>query len=181
MDYPDEQYYQDQKGIIVNYSFRNKIQWNWNWNQIFMHENAFQDIVCNFLACCPGINMFYFVMQIITHNHSLVLFGGNDLSLVNCSNVYILHHPLSNSGIVVLFGAAISAVTTLSNTAQFHYNAVQFNMILPSGMRWQQNINQTSNSQQTPHTSPSWASYGMSYVRIQEKIDSILTEPHCML
>ena len=36
-------------------------------------------------------------------------------------------------------------------------------------------------SQQTPHTSPSRASYGVSIVRIWEKIDCIITAPHCTL
>ena len=37
-----------------------------------------------------------------------------------------------------------------------------------------------SNSQQPPHTSPSQASYGVSIMTILEKIDHILTAPHCM-
>ena len=45
----------------------------------------------------------------------------------------------------------------------------------------QQNLNQTSNSQQAPHTSPSRASYGVSIVRIWEKIDRIITAPHCIM
>ena len=60
------------------------------------------------------------------------------------------------------------------------YNAVQFIMILPSALRWQQqNVNRTSNSQQTTHNSPWWASYGVSIVRIWEKIDRITTALHC--
>ena len=35
-------------------------------------------------------------------------------------------------------------------------------------------------SQQTPHTSPSRASYGVSIVRILQKIDRVITAPHCM-
>ena len=35
-------------------------------------------------------------------------------------------------------------------------------------------------SQQTPHTSPSRASYGMAIVRILEKIDRVITAPHCI-
>ena len=48
-------------------------------------------------------------------------------------------------------------------------------------LQWQeQNLNQTSNSQQPPHTSPSWASYGVSIVRILEKIDRVLMALHCI-
>ena len=34
-------------------------------------------------------------------------------------------------------------------------------------------------SQQIPHTSPSRASYGVSIARILEKIDRVITAPHC--
>ena len=45
-------------------------------------------------------------------------------------------------------------------TAKCSYNAVQFITILFDTAIWQQqNLSQTSNSQQTPHTSPSRASY----------------------
>ena len=66
-------------------------------------------------------------------------------------------------------------------TVECRYNVVQFITILPSALWWQQqNVNQTPNSrQQTPHTSPSRASYGVSIVRILEKIDRLITAPHC--
>ena len=44
-----------------------------------------------------------------------------------------------------------------------------------------QNINQTLDSQKTLHSSPSRASYGVSIVRILEKIDRVITAPHCMM
>ena len=34
-------------------------------------------------------------------------------------------------------------------------------------------------SQQTPHTSHSWASYGVSIVRILEKTDRVIMALHC--
>ena len=34
-------------------------------------------------------------------------------------------------------------------------------------------------SQKTPHTSPSRVSYGVSIVRILEKIDCVIMAPHC--
>ena len=63
-----------------------------------------------------------------------------------------------------------SAIITRSN----------FFTILHTALRWQwKMIDQTSNSQQTPHTSPSRASKGVSVVRILEKTDRIITVPHC--
>ena len=46
-----------------------------------------------------------------------------------------------------------------------------------TALQWQ-NVDQTLNSQQTPHTSQ--ASYGVSVERILEKIDRVITEPHCI-
>ena len=40
-------------------------------------------------------------------------------------------------------------------------------------------MNQILESQQTPHTSPSRASYGVSFVKILEKTDHVITAPHC--
>ena len=66
------------------------------------------------------------------------------------------------------------------NTVECRYNPVQFITILPLALRWQQqNVNQTSNSQQTPHNLPSWVSYGVSIVGVWEKIDCIIMAPHC--
>ena len=67
------------------------------------------------------------------------------------------------------------------NTVECRYNTVQLLMIPFMALRWQeQNLYQTSNSQQTPLGSPSRASYGVSIVRILEKIDRVLTAPHCI-
>ena len=43
-----------------------------------------------------------------------------------------------------------------------------------------QNISLYLFSQKTPHISPLWASYGVSIVRILEKIDRVITAPHCI-
>ena len=43
-----------------------------------------------------------------------------------------------------------------------------------------QNINQTLDSQNTLHISSSRASYGVYIVRILEKMDCIITTPHCI-
>ena len=42
-------------------------------------------------------------------------------------------------------------------------------------------MNQILESQQTPHISPSRASYGVYIVRTLEKIDHIITAPHCIV
>ena len=72
--------------------------------------------------------------------------------------------------------------TLFKYTVEGRCNAIQLITILFMALRWQeQNLNQTSNSQQTPHTSPSRASYGVSIVRILEKIDLVITALHCIL
>ena len=40
-------------------------------------------------------------------------------------------------------------------------------------------MNQILESQQTPHIAPSRASYGMSILRILDKIDRVIMAPHC--
>ena len=68
------------------------------------------------------------------------------------------------------------------NTVECRCNAVNFITILPSALRWQQQkLNQTCNRQQTPHTSPTRASYGVSIVRNWETIDCFIKAPHCRL
>ena len=72
--------------------------------------------------------------------------------------------------------------TMVQNTVKCHYNAIQFIMISFMAPWWEeQNLNQISNSQQTPHTSPSRASYGVSIVRILEKTDHVIMVPHCSI
>ena len=41
--------------------------------------------------------------------------------------------------------------------------------------------NQISKSQNTPHKSPLRASYGVFFARILEKIDRVITAPHCAI
>ena len=60
------------------------------------------------------------------------------------------------------------------------YNTVQYNTILHTSVRWLRlNINESWDRQKTPHTSPSRARYGVSFVKILEKIDRVITVPHC--
>ena len=66
-------------------------------------------------------------------------------------------------------------------TVECRYNVVQFNRILSTALqRQEQNLNQTSNSQQTPHASPLWTSYRVSIVKISEKTDCVITAPNCI-
>ena len=60
------------------------------------------------------------------------------------------------------------------------YNAVQYNMVLLTSLRWlRQDINQNLWPQKTIHASPWRASYGVSFVRILEKNDRVITVPCC--
>ena len=75
----------------------------------------------------------------------------------------------------------VSKLNSNATTVEYHHNAVQFITILHMTLWWQQqNIYHTSNSQQTPHTSPSQASYGVSIVRFFKKIDCDITAPNCI-
>ena len=59
---------------------------------------------------------------------------------------------------------------------------VQYNMILHTSLQLlRQSINQSLNPQKTPHISPYRASYGVYFVGIWEKIDSIIRAPHCVI
>ena len=68
-----------------------------------------------------------------------------------------------------------------SGSDECRYKALQYCKILH---RWlqelRQNINQVLDPQTTTHTSPKRASYGVSFVNICEKIDSVITAPHCI-
>ena len=60
-------------------------------------------------------------------------------------------------------------------SVECHYNVVT---ILHSAQQWHwENISQTLDSQKTPHSLPSWASYGVSFVRILEKIYRVIMAP----
>ena len=57
---------------------------------------------------------------------------------------------------------------------------IQFIMILNTALRYQwQKVNHILESQQTLHSSPSRVSYVVSFVRILEKIDRVITSLHC--
>ena len=61
---------------------------------------------------------------------------------------------------------------------------IQLNIItlLNTAMHWwRRDTDQNSISQITPHTSPSRARYGVSFVCILENIDCVMMAPHCIL
>ena len=73
----------------------------------------------------------------------------------------------------------------LIHTVVFHYNMVQYDMILHTALQWlrqtwTQNLKSLTHTQKTLHSSPLWASYGVSFVMILENIESVITALHCM-
>ena len=67
------------------------------------------------------------------------------------------------------------------NTVEWRYNAVQYNMVLHTSLQEvRQSINQRLHTQKAPHSSPWPASYGVSSVNILEKIERVITAPHCI-
>ena len=67
------------------------------------------------------------------------------------------------------------------DTVECRYNVVRFITILHVALWWQkQDVYLNLISQQTPHTSPSRASCGVSIMRILGKIDRVIMAPHCM-
>ena len=59
------------------------------------------------------------------------------------------------------------------------YNAVEYDLIWKTSLQWlRQSINQSLNPQNTPHTSPWRASYGICFVRILNEINHVITTPH---
>ena len=68
-----------------------------------------------------------------------------------------------------------------------HYGGIQWSAVTTRCyITWEyikhwprENFNQGLNSQLTPHMLPSRASYGVSLLRIMEKIHRVITAPHC--
>ena len=77
------------------------------------------------------------------------------------------NHPRPSAGMIL-------------TTVKCRYKVVQYNMILHTSLQeLRQNISQRLNPQKTPLTSHWPASYGVSFANILEKIDCIITAPHC--
>ena len=76
---------------------------------------------------------------------------------------------------------ALLCLVYSSVTGRCCYNMVKYNMILDTTLQWLRlKLKQSFNLQKTPHISPWRVSYGLSFVRILEKIDCIIMAPHCI-
>ena len=92
--------------------------------------------------------------------------------------MFVVCHHFIDKPCVIVF-CCISGVSLRSQMTVYY--ALKYNKISNTVMLWWlQNINQTLDSQQTPHSSPSWASYGMSVVRIREKINHVIATLWCI-
>ena len=88
---------------------------------------------------------------------------------------------LSESGALALWANCRNLFYSHQNTVECHFNVINCITISHKTLPWhRQNINQTLNSQKTPHVSPLLVSYRVSIVRMWEKIDRVMTASHCM-
>ena len=82
-------------------------------------------------------------------------------------------------GFLQLNSRLVNLFHSLLDTVEYHYNAAHYNIIVHTSLPWlRQNVNQAMLSQKTHHISPSQMSYGMSVIRIWEKIDQVLMAQH---
>ena len=59
-----------------------------------------------------------------------------------------------------------------ASTVKCHYNPVEYDIIWNTSLQWlRQSVDESLNPQNTSHTLPYRASYGMYFVRILKKID----------
>ena len=59
-------HYRNQWWNIVNWTLGNKLQWNFDRNSnIFIEENAFENVVCEMASTCFGLNVLKFVIFVI--------------------------------------------------------------------------------------------------------------------
>ena len=120
----------------------------------FFHENAFENI-CKCHHFNSGLQVLMFVQN--------------------------LENSRSKKRTKLLILRFLAIKGPVFYTVQCRHNSVQYIMVLlHTTIQWQeQNINQIMKSQMTPHTSPLWASYGVSFMRILKKIDHVIMAPHC--
>ena len=86
---------------------------------------------------------------------------------------------LKLQGLFFFFDKSFSSI--ISDTVRCFYNAVQYNVLLHTTLqKLRQDISQTLHSQNTPYIWPSRASYGVSFVRILEKIGCVIMAPQCI-
>ena len=68
------------------------------------------------------------------------------------------------------------------STVECRCNAAQCCMIMQTSLPWLRlNTNQSLNPQNASHISPKQVSYGMDFVRIWEKIGSVITAPYSFM
>ena len=95
----------------------------------------------------------------------------------------VISHYLNLLLSLLLTHVQSGCVIVWPNTVEYmyYYNAVQHNMILHMvRQRLRQNMHQRLYSQKTPHISPSWVSYGVSFGRIWVEIDCIILALRCI-
>ena len=75
------------------------------------------------------------------------------------------------------------ALTHWGHKMHIYKSVIQYSMVLYMALQQMGQSLITSSiqyEQKTPHTSPSWVRYGVSFVRICEKIDCIIMALHCI-
>ena len=125
------------------------------------------------LAQCLLFKRWYHLIFKLNHNYLCGIL--DSISTVLTSTGFTMVKKANPMPVRARYGMSLS-------TVKCHYDRVQHIMILLKAMKWQQqNWNQVSNSQQTPHILPWRARYGLSVVRIWEKINCIVMAQYCIL
>ena len=87
-------HYLEQCWDIVNWTLRNKLQWNFNRNSdIFIEENALANVVCEMASICLGLNVLrgvnkrwsFPVMTLCHNNRHIRTITLNSITVSQCS------------------------------------------------------------------------------------------------
>ena len=111
--------------------------------------------------------------------HKMVLWFLTKVTLVNGESV--LRHPQPNRGVAKVTTIRLAGWSRLDKYGLKWccWVRAQFIAIYHMTLQWQQqNVNQISWSKQTPDTSPSRSSYGVSIMRILKKMDRVIAAPY---
>ena len=108
-------HYLNQCWVIVNWTLRNKLQWNFNQNtKLFIHKNAFQNIVCQMAAILSKgrwVKTENILSNILYHDKwSLTRTAANNCHINNWLAVWLTHWPLGNLNVIlknVIFNLAL--------------------------------------------------------------------------
>ena len=90
------------------------------------------------------------------------------------SRIPLYHGPVKHRKFREVFPFMILTTITL-----WYHNAIRTTWYLHITVVMGQNMNVSLNPRMTPHTSPWRANYGVPFVMILEKIDRVITAPHC--